>query len=300
MQFHSLHISSSQGNCKAFLKGFPIFHESDDKTIVFVICIAKHLKLNEKFNNIETKTLVDELHEQLQTIIITSMRIKINDFLDNYKQLQMKVKNTLNMRFLPILSKIKMPTYKSLMKRIDKSSKILSNEDYILYLSKLHELSYYIQDSIQEVTSKETPILRGRTIYTENFCCIDNDLRKNPLEYFKNKSESLNTYNTHAIEIQSFIKTHNKSKKPNLYYDNNNTRFSTLHINHHFSDDVLKNVLKTLNIEYSDDNVKLYIQGIQEKNIVNLSADISVRKSKQFEELLNVKMSENKDSTDLK
>ena len=141
------------------------------------------------------------------------------------------------------MKRVKLPAYKTINKSTDKSNKILNNEDYILYSSKLHELSYYIQESIQQVTSNESPMLRGRTIYTENFCCLENDSHKNPYLYFVSKSNTLQTYNTiYANEIQQYITLHNKYKKSHLYYDNNNTRVSTLAINYHFEDDVLKNI----------------------------------------------------------
>ena len=212
MQFYNLHITSIEGNCKPFLKGFPIFHESDTKTIHFIVCLARQMKLNATLNSIEIATLVDELQQELQKIVTTTMRMQINHFLENYKTIQSKTNTYNNMHFLPSLKRVKLPAYKTINKSTDKSNKILNNEDYILYSSKLHELSYYIQESIQQVTSNESPMLRGRTIYTENFCCLENDSHKNPYLYFVSKSNTLQTYNTHANEIQQYITLHNKYK----------------------------------------------------------------------------------------
>ena len=294
MQFHKLHIRSIEGNCKPFLKGFPIFHESDTKTIRFVLCLAKQLNLNKNLNAIEMDTLVDEIQKELQEIVMTTMRMQINEFLENYKN-NSNIVITTNMRFLPNLRKVKMPTYKTLQKQIDKSSKILSFDDYILYSSKLHELSYYIQEEVQGVTSKQEPLLRGRTIYTENFCCLENNNYKNPYDYFVNKSTLLETYNKHAIEIQTYINMHTKCKKSNLYYDNNNTRDNNMNINYHFSDDVLRNALETLNIEFSSDQVKVYVQNIHQKNLLELPVLNSSSKSTQFESLLNEMMTVDKE-----
>ena len=77
IQFHNLHITSIEGNCKPFLKGFPIFHETDTKTIHFILCLAKQMKLNKTLNEIEMATLVDELHQELQKIVTTLSLIHI-------------------------------------------------------------------------------------------------------------------------------------------------------------------------------------------------------------------------------
>lgn len=298
IQFHNLHITNIEGNCKPFLKGFPIFHESDSKTIHFILCLAKQLKLNKTLNEIEMRTLIDELQQELQKIVTTTMRMQVNEFLEHYKTTlsNKQIQNTMN--FLPILKRVKLPAYKTIHKSTDKSNKILNNEDYIFYSSKLHELSYYIQESIQEVTSQQNPILRGRTIYTENFCCLENDSHKNPYLYFVSKSNALQTYNTHANEIQNYITSHNKYKKSNLYYDNNNTRISTLSINYHFADDVLKNALQTLEVEFTSDEVKVYIQNIHQKQIQDMPLLLANSSSNQFESLLNEKMAENNTSNE--
>ena len=299
IQFHNLHITSIEGNCKPFLKGFPVFHESDTKTIHFIVCLAKQLKLNKTLNEIEIATLVDELQQELQKIVTTTMRMQINDFLEHYKTIHNQENIHTKMNFLPSLKRVKLPAYKSIQKLTDKSIKILNNEDYILYSSKLHELSYYIQESIQEVTSQQNPILRGRSIYTENFCCLENDNQRNPYRYFVSKSNTLQTYNAHANEIQDYLALHHKYKKSNLYYDNYNTRISTLSVNYHFAEDVLKNALQTLNIEFSSDQVKIFVQNIHHKNIQHLPLFITSSKSNQFEALLNEKIEEN-EPTDLK
>ena len=64
-------------------------------------------------------------------------------------------------------------------------------------------------------------------------------------------------------------------------------------INYHFEDDVLKNALETLNIEFSSDEVKLYIQNIHSKHIQHMPLLISESNSRYFEAIMNEKMAEN-------
>ena len=53
------------------------------------------MKLNATLNSIEIATLVDELQQELQKIVTTTMRMQINHFLENYKTIQSKT-NTYN------------------------------------------------------------------------------------------------------------------------------------------------------------------------------------------------------------
>ena len=69
------------------------------------------------------------MHNEIQYITITTMRNDINNFLLTYKSIQNN-KNTANMNFLPV-QPFTMPTYKTLNKQIDKSHKVLTNDDAV-------------------------------------------------------------------------------------------------------------------------------------------------------------------------
>ena len=321
MQYHNLRTSQSYLSCKPFLKGYPLFHDSDTKTIQFVVCLAKTLNVHPDLQSINNDTIVTAIVQEIQHIMTTSMRVETNTFLNNYAREQNQNTATNDkrktMQFLPYLSDVhlmKLKKYAPLSKPIDRTIKILSPSDVIVYASKGIELGAYIQHNIQHMVYDEEPHLRGRVIYHENFCCYGDNVAKKPLTYFENKSKAKTVSNgfmqyiTHANEINTYLQQHQRSIRGQLSYDNRNTRQSIVQLNTRFSDDTVTEMMKKLS-SLNDSHMssetalknlapKQRIQTIHNQNLINNdvsddSVSPKLQKFSKFTAILNDQFDKN-------
>jgi hypothetical protein len=105
--------------------------------------------------------------------------------------------------------------------------------------SKIIKFSLAIQKSIQQVVSKETPILRTASMepYLENACC--NQEGTDTHRYFTSREPDIIRYNNTVVELKNIIEDVNRMTEACILYEPYDTRIIIPELSKDFSEDTI-------------------------------------------------------------
>ena len=214
------------GSCVPFIFGFPLYDESNMKTVEFVACIFKEMRLNTFINSMKVEEIVSTLKSYIRNLTRGEFKSDITRFLSERKgaiekQLEVQNKQSFDYKmFLPYQGSIKLPSYNPLTVKIKEP--YMTPENSMIAKSKVIELSYYILNEMHNTVSKEELHFIGNKIHKNNTCCMSQHL--NVDMYFREKSRAYDSYIDQSHEINNILNTTRLNSKSNIYYSNENTR----------------------------------------------------------------------------
>ena len=228
IQLHIFDVSVIRysGSCVPFIFGFPLYDETNMKTVEFVVCIFKEMKLNELINSMKVEVIVSTLKQYIEKLTKGEFKSDINRFLSERKtaiekQNDIQYKGSFNYKmFMPYQGNIKISSYNPLSTKIKEP--YMSFENSTIAKSKLIELSYHILNEIHNTVSKEDLHFIGNKIHKINTCCMSN--HSNVDVYFRENNRSYGSYIDQSHEINNMLNTTRLNSKSNIYYSNENTR----------------------------------------------------------------------------
>ena len=85
LQIFDISVIRYSGSCIPFIFGFPLYDETNMKTVEFVVCVFKELKLNELINSMKIEEVVTTLKPYIVKLARGEFKSDINRFLTERK-----------------------------------------------------------------------------------------------------------------------------------------------------------------------------------------------------------------------
>lgn len=245
-------------NCIRSFTGYPLTGIEDKTAINYISCIAHKIKSSIKpWNSISKTTqanITTRLEGILERYIMTNKEVQ-QKLADKREYLSQEEREEIIPvehdivawnTFLPPLREIKLKTPQNVSNEfkfefIDnmKRGNSRQQEQIEVIKSKIINFSLAIQNSIQSVVSKETPILKTASMepYLENSCCNQEGI--DTYKYFTSKQPDIITFNNTVIELQNIIDDINGVTKATVLYDPYDTRIIIPELSKDFSEDTI-------------------------------------------------------------
>ena len=257
LQIFDISVIRYSGSCIPFIFGFPLYDETNMKTVEFVVCVFKELKLNELINSMKIEEVVTTLKPYIVKLARGEFKSDINRFLTERKtavekQVDVQYKGSFNYKlFMPYQGNIKLPSYNPLSTKIKEP--YMSFENRMIATSKIIELSYYILYEMHNTVSKEELHFIGNKIHKNNTCCMSNHSTVDA--YFRENNRSYDSYIDQSREINNMLNTTRLNSKPNCYYSNENTRKFVPNPSNSYDTILLNDAVHTYRQKYIEQNI---------------------------------------------
>jgi hypothetical protein len=206
--------------CIKSFEGYPFDGVSDFSALTYISCVGHKLRANvEPWSVLQKKTVAyvyDKIKLILDTILLELPEIK-RKIMEKVEYLLKRPDTFISeeysltkwKEFLPPLVEIRIkhlqyisPEFeKSLLDDIKRAS-YQQREKILIVESKVIQYSLAIQEKIQQIVKKQALLLQT---YLENACCMDNKTLP-IIEYFKQKDDSIETYNNNVINLSKILK----------------------------------------------------------------------------------------------
>jgi hypothetical protein len=206
--------------CIKSFEGYPFDGVSDFSALTYISCVGHKLRANvEPWSVLQKKTVAyvyDKIKLILDTILLELPEIK-RKIMEKVEYLLKRPVTFISeeysltkwKEFLPPLVEIRIkhlqyisPEFeKSLLDDIKRAS-YQQREKILIVESKVIQYSLAIQEKIQHIVKKQALLLQS---YLENACCMDNKTLP-IIEYFKQKDDSIETYNNNVIKLSKILK----------------------------------------------------------------------------------------------
>ena len=246
--------------CVTSFKGFPFEGVGDDSAINYISCIAYNIRnSNDPWNVLKKKkqsSIAEALKRTIQEKFLEQPEVK-NSFMRKAEYLltapSENIPDELNpiktwKRFVPPLYPFK--TIKLSPLTTEFKAKLLSdlksgyggqNEDLLVVQSKIIHYSLAIQERIQTIVAKQTPILKNMTNdpFLENACCSTTNESSNVLSYFIHKDKEIDVYNNMVKQMGLTLKDVDVISKALLFYSPINTKTVYPPLKNEFSENTI-------------------------------------------------------------
>lgn len=267
------------GSCVPFIFGFPLFNETNMKTIEFVCCVFKEIKYNEQIVSMKNEEIINTLKSYIMRLVKGEFKSDINIFLTEkkstiVKQLEVKKEQLFNYKmFLPYQGRVNFSSFNPLSTKIKEP--FMTYENTLIAKSKIIGLSYHILSEIHNTIAKEELHFISTKIIKINTCCMST--HDNVDMYFRDKNSSYNSFIQQAYEIENMLNITRLNKKSNIYHSNENTRIVIPSTSKSY-DEILVNEAvekyKARYIELNNINEEEEIQTLNKKEMVDGDDDI--------------------------
>ena len=245
-------------NCIKSFTGYPLSGIEDKSALIYISCIAYKIKSSIKPWNSILKANQANISSKLETILDRyvipnkEVQTKLNEkreYLLKHQQDEMipiehDIINWIN--FLPPLRELRLQTPQPISSEFKtsfvdnlKKGSSKQHEQIDVIKSKIIHLSLSIQRLIQNVVSKETPILKTASMepYLENACCNGEGLDTH--KYFVTREPDIRSYNNMVIEFKNIIDDVQRMSEASILYDPYNTKRVILELPSEFSEDTI-------------------------------------------------------------
>lgn len=245
-------------NCIKSFTGYPLSGVEDKSALIYISCIAHKIKSSIKpWNSIikvNQANIASKLEAILERYVITNKEVetKLNEkrdyLLKNEQQENIPIEHDIInwINFLPPLREIVLETPQPLSSEFKtsfldnlKKGKDKQHEQIDVIKSKIIHFSLSIQKLIQNVVSKETPILKTSSMepYLENACCNGEGLDTH--KYFVTREPNITLYNNMIVEFRNIIDDIHRMTDASILYDPYNTKRVILDLPSEFSEDTI-------------------------------------------------------------
>lgn len=246
--------------CVTSFKGFPFEGAGDDSAINYLSCIAYNIRnSNDPWNVLKKKkqsSIAEALKRTIQEKFVDQPEVK-NSFMRKAEYLlsapSENIPDELNpvltwKRFVPPLYPFK--TIKLSPLTTEFKSKLLDGlksgygeqtNDLLVISSKILHYSLAIQERIQNIVAKQTPILKNMTNdpFLENACCSTTNDSSNVLSYFIHKDKEIEVYNNIVKQMALVLKDVDVISKALLFYSPINTKTVYPPLKNEFSENTI-------------------------------------------------------------
>jgi hypothetical protein len=249
-------------NCIKSFSGYPLTGVEDKTALTYICCVAHKIKSSVKpwssINKASQPNIASRLEIILDRYVIPNkdVQLKLNEkreYLlkekpDDIIPIEHDIINWIN--FLPPLREIKMgtpqnisPDFKATFIDNLKKGKTKQHEEIDVIKSKIIYFSLAIQKSIQNVVSKEMPILKNASMepYLENACCNGEGLDTH--KYFSSREPDITLYNNIVIDLQNVIDDIDRMTEAAILYDKTNTKRFISELSSEFTEDTIYRAL---------------------------------------------------------
>ena len=231
--------------CIASFKGFPFEGAGDDSAINYISCLAYNIR-----NSTEPWKV---LMKKKQTFIATKLKTNIQKNFVNHPDIirkfnekaeyllttpELDIPTELSMEmawknFLPPLVPFKITNlhpltteFKDRLLQDLKSGYSRQREDLAVVASKIIFYSLALQQRIQGVVSKHSPILKNAANdpFMENACCDERNDHISTIQYFINNDKEIDIYNQMVGKLSLIIEDVTMITRGGLFYSPLNTK----------------------------------------------------------------------------
>ena len=255
----SIKTRKTYPGCICSFDGFPMEGAGDYSAVEYVACVAYHMRNpTEPWNVLQKKkqkSIAEKLQETIQTYFSDNLEIK-HKFQQKAEYLLTapidKIPEVHDIsqwtQFLPPLVPIKITRlanitseFKGKLLRDLRSAHHEQREDILIVQSKIIMFSLALQECIQKVVDKKTPILTNmiNDPFLENACCNEKDSTKSIIEYFIKEDKEIAAYNKIVQDLSNIIEDVNAISKAILFYSPINTKIKYPNIKQEFSQDTI-------------------------------------------------------------
>ena len=245
-------------NCIKSFTGYPLTGIEDKTSMVYLSCVAHKIKSSIKpwksISKANQANILAKLEAVLENYVIPNkeVQLKLNEkreYLSSQEQEELipvehDIINWIN--FLPPLRHVKLKTpqmvsseFKSSFLDNLKKGKNGQHEQIDVIKSKIIHFSLSIQQLIQNVVSKEMPILKTSSMepYLENACCNEEGLDTH--NYFVKREPDIKLYNNTVIELKNIMDDIDKMTEASILLDPYNTKRIIQDLTSEFSEDTI-------------------------------------------------------------
>lgn len=291
-------------NCIKSFIGYPLTGIEDKTAINYIACIAHKIKSPIKpwnsISKVSQPNIVTRIEAILDRYVLTNQEVR-QKLTEKQEYLTQQVgeeiipieHDIINWKnFLPPLRAIRISTpenvsseFKSSFVDNLKRGNSRQHEQIDVIKSKIINFSLGIQKSIQNVVSKETPILKTASMepYLENACC--NQEGTDTYSYFTSREPDIIRYNAHVVELQNILDDVNRMTEACILYEPYDTRNIIPSLPKDFSEDTIYRAFVTYcrfnSILPVNENIRSICLSKPEDIDVNDSITEIVRKLKQ-------------------
>jgi hypothetical protein len=245
-------------NCIKSFTGYPVTGIEDKTSIAYIACVAHKIKSSVKpwssINKTSQVNIATKIEAILERYVVPNkeVQLKINDkqqyLLNPAREDIIPVEHDIInwISFLPPLREIKMSSplnisaeFKSSFIDNLKRGNSKQHVQIEVIKSKIIYFSIAIQKLIQNVVSKEMPILKSSAMepYLENSCCNDEGIDTH--RYFTKREPDIVSYNNIVIELNNVIEDVRKMTEASILYDVTNTKPIIPEMPTEFSEDTI-------------------------------------------------------------
>jgi hypothetical protein len=286
----SIKTKKTYPGCIKSFTGYPLTGIEDKTSLIYICCIANKIKSSIRpWNSIlkvNQSVLIQKLEQIIEKYIITDVEVenKLIDkreyiLLEGLEEIPFELDLSRYSNFLPPLRQFKIKTpsnvtedFKKLMIDNIRSGKKEQYEQLNVLKSKVIELSLYIQILIQNVISKEIPILKTVTNepFLENSCCNQDGI--NTYNYFTKRENDIIKYSKIINELSNINEDMNDIAKSSILIDPNDTRKNILSFTNEFNEKTIYQAFIihckfNSDLPISDDLQKICLEKPQDFNV---------------------------------
>jgi hypothetical protein len=250
----SIKTKKTYPGCIKSFTGFPLTGVEDKTGLIYISCIANKIKSSIRpWNSIikmNSNTLTQKLEQIIERYVLTNKEIESKLIekreyllLEGLEEIPYELDIARFTNFLPPLISFKIKTpinitsdFKSLLINNVKGGKKEQDEQLFVIKSKIIQYSLYIQNLIQNVISKEIPILKttSNEPFLENSCCNNDGI--NTYNYFSSRETSMTNYCEIVTELNNIFEDMCDMSKSSILLDPNDTRKVFLPFSNEFSE----------------------------------------------------------------
>jgi len=250
----SIKTKKTYPGCIKSFTGFPLTGVEDKTGLIYISCVANKIKSSIRpWNSIikmSSNTLIQKLEQIIERYVLTNKEIETKLIekreyllLEGLEEIPYELDIARFTNFLPPLRSFKIKTpinitsdFKSLLISNVKSSKKEQDEQLAVIKSKTIQYSLYIQNLIQNVISKEIPILKtaSNEPFLENSCCNNDGI--NTYNYFSSRETSITNYCEIVTELNNIFEDMSDIAKASVLLDHTDTRKVILPFSNEFNE----------------------------------------------------------------
>ena len=255
----SIKTRKTYPGCIRSFDGYPIEGAGDDSALHYLACIAYKIR-----TSIEPWSA---LMKKKETVIAEKIKATIQAYFishpDVIRKFQEKAEYVLTnpievipqehdisrwIHFLPPLVPIHITKltnvtteFKSKFLQDLKSGYSGQRESLLVVESKIIQFSLSLQEKIQKIVAKKTPILANMVNdpFLENACCNDKDTKQSTIDYFIKEDPEIKTCNTIVQELTNILDDVVNVTKAYMFYSNLNTKLIYPSVSSEFNEETI-------------------------------------------------------------
>uniref|UniRef100_A0A6C0AYA5 Uncharacterized protein n=1 Tax=viral metagenome TaxID=1070528 RepID=A0A6C0AYA5_9ZZZZ len=240
--------------CIKSFTGYP-FEGSDKSALIYISCIANKIKSSvEPWNSIKKlneSSIAKRMEAYIEKLVVKDQTI-LTHFIEKQEYLKTEIidvkllefDTTIN--FLPPLQEFKITkllnisdTFKSQLLENISTGSYFQHEQILTIQTKIIFFSLAIQEKIQKIVDKKTPLITNNLSepFLENACCDDTSTYIH--KYFIDNDKDLDIYNTIIIELGDILYDIKRFSTSSILFDPRDTKYKYPEVTSELSQDTI-------------------------------------------------------------